>query len=226
MLGKNRNSLIEIPLFEDCADSSEIDQAKQLARFAEGMCIFCEGLPVDGVYYLLEGAAKLVKVNAQGNEKILSFAKKGDCLGLGALIDSTHFTASAIAIVDSTCYFIPKTSILEQMESDSSVNIKIMSVLCREIDSIEEKITRIKHGNVDKRVAEILLDLFHDYGMDDHRFLNIVPSWNDIANLANISANTLARVFSDLKKEGLISTQNKKIRISNPKRLEKLANQV
>lgn len=226
MLGKNRHSLIEIPLFEDCADSSEIDQAKQIARFAESKFIFREGLPVDGVYYLLEGAAKLVKMDAQGNEKILSFAKKGDCLGLGSLIDSTHFTISAIAIVESTCHFIPKISILQQMESDASVNIKIMGALCRDIDSIEEKIARIKHGSVVNRVAEILLDLFYDYGMDDHRFLKIVPSWNDIANLANISKNTLVRVFSDLKKEGLISTQDKKIRISNPKSLEKLANQV
>lgn len=225
MLEKNGHSLSEISLFEDCADSGEIDRAKQLTKFVGGKFMFREGLPVDGVYYLIEGAAKLVKTDAQGNEKVLSFAKKGDCMGLGSLIDSTHFTASAIAVIDSTCYFIPKISILQQMESDSSVNIRIMSALCREIDSIEEKITRIKHGNVVKRVAEILLDLFHDYGMDDHRFLKIVPSWNDIANLANISTNTLVRVFSDFKKEGLISTQNNKIRIFNPKLLEKLANQ-
>lgn len=225
MLGKNGHSSTEISLFEECMDVSEIEREKQLMQFVEGKFIFCEGLPVDGVYYLIDGAAKLVRTDVQGNEKVLSFAKQGDCLGLGSLIDSTHFTASAVAIVHSACYFIPKFSILQQMESDPSVNIKIMGALCREIDALEEKIASLKHANVIKRVSEILLDLFRDYGTDNHRFLKIMPAWNDIANLANISTNTLARVFNDLKKEGLIAIHNKKIRISNPKQLEKFAKQ-
>lgn len=223
MLGKDGYSPIEISLFEDCTETGEMERKKHLAYFAEGKFIFREGLPVNGVYYLIDGAAKIVKTDAHGEEKILTLAKTGDCLGLGSLIDSTHFTASAIAIVNSTCHFIPKLNILQKMETDPSINIKIMSALCKEIDAIEEKITQITHDNVVKRVAELLLDLFRNYGTDDHRFLKIVPSWNDIANIANISNNTLVNVFNDFKRKGIIAIQNKKIRIYKTELLKELA---
>lgn len=224
MLSKNQHTLINISIFNDCdsEDIKRIEQRKKLLVFNNGEYIIRESQSVEGVYCLLEGAAKIVKRDDNQNEKIISLAKKGDILGLRPVIHKTNFTSSAIAITQSSCCFIPKAYITQIIEKYPSVNVKIMISLCKEITEIEEKITSITRKNVANRIAEILLILFQNYGLDQNRFLKIMPSWEDIASMANVTKSTLTRVLNEFKQKNMIAIREKKIQIFNHERLEEL----
>jgi CRP-like cAMP-binding protein len=222
---KYQHSLINISILNDCdsEDIATIENRKQLLNFKNGEYIIHENEQPTGVFCLLNGAAKILKRDIRQKEKIVSLAKEGHILGLRAVIDKTDFTASAVAIVNSSCCFIPKEYISQIIEKYPSINFKIMISLCKELNEIEEKITSLTHKNVLKRVAEILLILVHNYGLDQNYFLKIMPTWDDLANLANITHNTLIRVLNEFKEIGMIGIQNKKIKIFNPNLLEEMA---
>ena len=74
MLSKNQNTLINISIFNDCdsEDVQRIEQQKKLILFSNGEYIIQENQSVEGVYCLLEGAAKIVKRDGNQKEKIVS----------------------------------------------------------------------------------------------------------------------------------------------------------
>ncbi|NIT99650.1 MAG: cyclic nucleotide-binding domain-containing protein, partial [Nitrosopumilaceae archaeon] len=128
MIVAKEHTPLNISLFDDCAseDMNEIERQKKMLNFSNGECIFCENSLALGVYCLLNGGAKIIKKDYQCQERIVSVAKKGDVLGLRSVIDQTNFTASAVAIVNSSCCFIPKENILKVIEKYPGINLKIM----------------------------------------------------------------------------------------------------
>lgn len=225
MYGETKHSPLSTQIFDGCDsdDISSIEKSTRVLCFKKGEYIFREAEPARGVFCLCKGAVKLVKMDAQRNDKILSLAKEGDLLGLRAVIDQANFSSSAVAIVDCRCCFVPQESVYQIIEKYPSINIKMMSALCKEINDIEEKIAIINIKDVPKRVAEILLLLAHDYGLSKDRSLKITPSWDDIADMANIKSSTLMRALHELRHKGVIDIQKKKIKIFNPDLLEEMA---
>lgn len=225
MPGANEQSPLSFPIFHDCnsEDILRIESHKKLLCFNTGDYIFHENDTAKGIFCLSRGAAKIIKTDFEQKEKILSLAKEGDVLGLRAVIDQTRFCSSAVAIADSRCCFIPKEDVYQIIEKYPSANINIMISLCREINEIEEKIAAISDRNVPKRVAEILLMLLHDYGLDQNRFLRIMPCRDDLANLANVTSNTLMRSLNELQQRGMIGIHDNKIKILSLSRLKEIA---
>jgi CRP/FNR family transcriptional regulator len=222
---EEQHTLFDLALFKDCdtKDISKIKHKKKFFTFQEGEKFIQENQPVKGVYCLLDGAAKIVRHDSQQKEKIVSLAKEGDILGLRSVIHKKNFASSAIAIVKSSFCYIPKEYITQIIERCPSSNMKIMISLCNEINEIEEKITSITHKNVVNRIAEILLILVHNYGLDQDHFLKIMPSWDDIASLANVTKSTLAKVLNEFRQKNMIAIREKNIQIFNPHNLEELS---
>lgn len=224
-LTEEQHTLLDLAIFKDC-DSKDIDRIKQkkkIVTFGEGEKIIEENQHVQGIYCLLEGAAKIIRHDTQNKEKIVSLAKEGDILGLRSVIHNRDFSSTAIALIESSFCFIPKEYIAQIIEKCPSVNLKIMISLCKEINEIEEKITSIIHKNVISRIAEILLILFRNYGIDQNRYLKIMLSWDDIASMANVTKNTLTKVLNEFKQKNMIAVSEKKIQIFNHHSLEELS---
>jgi len=225
MFSANQHSPLSFPIFHGCnsEDILTIDKHKKWLSFKNGEYIFNQNASAEGIFCLSKGAAKIIRMDMQQRKKILSLAKEGDILGLRAVIDKTNFSSSAVAIVNSRCCFVPKEYVYQIIEKYPSININIMISLCKEINEIEEKIAIISDKNILKRVAEILLMLVQSYGLDQDYFLKIMPSWDDLANLANITNITLMRALNEFKRRGMIGIQNNKIKIFNSGLLEEIA---
>jgi CRP-like cAMP-binding protein len=225
MFSANQHSPLSFPIFTGC-DSEDIlrlEKNKKWLSFENGEYIFRENEPSNGIYCLSKGAVKIIRRDSQQEEKILSLAKEGDVLGLRAVIDKTGFSSSAVAIVDSHCCFVPKAHVYQIIEKHPSININIMLSLCRQINEIEQKITLISGKNILRRVAEVLLMLMQSYGLDQDNFIKVMPSWDDLANLANITIGTLIRALNEMQQKGWIGIRNRRIKIFNSHLLEGMA---
>jgi CRP/FNR family transcriptional regulator len=224
-LTEEQHTLLDLAIFKDCdsKDIGRIKQKKKIITFQEGEKIIEENQSAEGVYCLLEGAAKIIRHDTQNKEKIVSLAKEGDILGLRSVIHNKNFSSTAMALVKSSFCFIPKEYITQIIEKCPSVNLKIMISLCKEINEIEEKINSITHKNVVNRIAEILLILFRNYGLDQNNYLRIMLSWDDIASMANVTKNTLTKVLNEFKQKNMIAVCEKKIQIFNHHSLEELS---
>ena len=69
--------------------------------------------------------------------------------------------------------------------------------------------------SVKRRMAEILMYSHNNFGTDDEGYLSIVLSREDYASIVGTATESAIRILSQFKKEGLISTTGKRIKIDD-----------
>jgi CRP/FNR family transcriptional regulator len=94
-------------------------------------------------------------------------------------------------------------------------------MLSAELGKAEEQILHIAQRPVRQRLAEALILLKETYGTEDgdSAALNARMSREELAGIVGTAVETLVRTMADFKKEQLISTDKKKIRILDLPRL-------
>ena len=85
-------------------------------------------------------------------------------------------------------------------------------------------ITDIAQKTVRERLAEILLLLVHDFGLDNESFLNISLTREELANIVGTATESVIRLLSEFKSDKLLELNGRKIKILNKKGLEKISN--
>ena len=206
---------------------SLINGNKSCVHYKKGQVIFYEDNLAQGVYCISQGVVKLVKSSEDGREQIIRFSKRGDFLGYRALIAEEPFVASAECVEDTVACFIPRQPFLEVLAENPRVNQEMLKSLCHELGIADEKITSLAHKSVRERLAETLLILHATFEEDgkgeDNDYIHIVLPREDIANIVGTATETLIRLLSDFKKEGLIELKGKRIRLLDRSKLARIS---
>lgn len=198
---------------------------KHCNYYQKGQTVFNEGNLPSGLFCINSGKVKISQAGTEGKEQILRLAKDSDILGYRALISGEAYSATATVIEDSKICLIPKSVFYEIIQHNSSLTSSIMKLLANELKEAESKITNLAQKPVLERVAETLLMLKEYYGTEiNDNSLNITITREEIANIVGTATETVIRLMSELKKEGLIDLDGKKIKILKGDALLKLAN--
>jgi CRP/FNR family transcriptional regulator len=203
----------------------EIDAAKVCTIYKKGDVVFHEGTYPFGIYCVNTGKIKLSHSGDDGREQIVRLAKPGDIIGYKALLSAEKYTASAIALDDSSVCFIPKDLFISILQKDANLSFEMMRIIASELRKAETKITHLAQKPVRERLAETLLFIKETYGVEqDGTTLNVRLSREEIANLVGTATESAIRLLSEFKKDGLIELQGKKIRLLNPEEITRTAN--
>lgn len=205
---------------------SEIDQHKTSNVYKKGQVVFYEGNHPMGLFCLQSGKIKIYKTGVEGKEQIVRFAKPGDFLGYRALISNELYTASAAAMEDCKICLIDKHVFFNLLDGDKGFNWKMMQQLSRELRQAEEFMTDLAQKTVRERVAEVLVLLRTKYGYENEssKTLNTSLSREELASYVGTATETLIRLLSEFKSDGIIDTQGQKISILKPEVLVQIAN--
>lgn len=209
---------------ENC-NLEEIEAAKVFTSYKKGQVVFHEGAYPFGIYCVNSGKIKLSHSGDDGREQIVRLAKPGDIIGYKALLSAEKYTASAIAIDDSTVCFIPKDLFMSVLQKDPNLSFEMMKILAGELRKAEAKITHLAQKPVRERLAETLLFIKETYGLEpDGATLSVRLSREEIANLVGTATESAIRLLSEFKKDGLIDLQGKKIKLLDQAELMRTAN--
>lgn len=202
-----------------------IDEHKECVKFKKGDVIFSEGGVPRGMYCIKKGVVKVSKMTSQGKEQIFFFSQPGDFLGYRSLIGEETYNASATALEDSNVCFIPKADFLEILHKNPAFFNKMIKKVCAQLGIMEQNLTIIAQKSVKERLATTLLMLKESYGMDGDQstLIDIRLSREEIANVVGTATETVIRLLSSFKSDGLIDFDGKKIRVLNEPELKRLA---
>ena len=207
----------------DTIDS--VNDSKVCTPYKKGNYIFHEGMRPQGVYCVNYGKIKLSKLGEDGKEQILRLVKPGDLLGYRSLLGEGNYNASAVVMEDSGVCFIPKDLFMGVLQRDGVLSMEMMKLLSRDLKHAEQSITHLAQKPVRERLAEALLFMKETYGyLPDGKTIDLRITREEIANLVGTATETAIRLLSDLKNEGVISLEGKKIQIADVNRLIKIAN--
>ena len=206
-------------------DLSRINNHKTCIQYKKGQNIFYEGTRPMGLYCMNGGKVKVYKNNSQGKEYILYIAKPGDFLGYRALLSEEFYAASATVMEDAKICFIQREDFFEVLQKNPAFMKKVVKAICHEMGIMEEKMAELAHKSVRERLAANLLMLKETYGMEGEgsELIDITLSREDLASIVGTATETVIRLLSEFKNDGLISFEGKKIRVLDPKKLARQA---
>lgn len=200
-----------------------ISDGKVSRPFKKGEVIFDEGEHLKGIYCVRNGIAKLSKLSTNGKDQIIKFVSNGEVLGQRSVIAKEPTNLRAIAVNDMNSCFIPKNIILDNLHDNPDFSLEMLHNLAHELKEADDVIVNISQKSVKQRIAETLLHLEESFGVDQEGFMIIQLSREDISNIVGTATESCIRMLSELKKEKLIATSGKRIKITNVIKLRKLS---
>lgn len=203
----------------------ELELVKNTIRYNKGQFIYYEETPPTGVYCIYEGKVKVIKQSPDGKEQIVYLAKSGDLLGTKDLIVLNQHTTSACTLEDSVICHIPKTVFFSMLEKNHVLYGKINAHLCKVLGLIEGKVLSFSQRSVRERIAINILHLNADFGIKNNNeiLIDVSLSREDMANMVGTATETVIRILSEFKKEGMVNFSGKKMTITNINNLKKVA---
>jgi CRP-like cAMP-binding protein len=204
----------------------ELGQQKIMNKYIKGQTLFHEGNPPYGLYCINSGKFKLTKISSNAKDSIIRIIGPGDILGHRSLFSNDNYRATATALEDCHVCFIDKKFIEKLIENNPSVSKQLISHLTKSMGVVEEKVANFYQKNVRERLAALLLEFNHKFGVDEdgQRKLDIKLTREEMASIVGVATETLIRFMSEFKEEGAISQKGKALYIKSEKKLKELGN--
>lgn len=214
-------------VFQDMAPDQLqcIDHQKVCNVYKKGQVLFHEGNRPLGVYCVKAGKIKIYKMGTDGREQIVRLAGPGDLVGYRAFLGEEHYTCTATTLEDSQVCFVDRNSFQKVLRDNQDLSSNLIGLLSQELREAENMIRDMAQKSVRERLAEALIVLKNKFGMDesDPHCLSAKMSREEIASFVGTATETAIRLLSELKDEGVIETQGKKIKILKPRELLAIA---
>jgi CRP/FNR family transcriptional regulator len=198
----------------------QVSISKGCRTYAKGEMIFyAEDLP-SGLFCIHRGRIKVYKVGSDGKEQIVRLAKEGDILGYRSLISGDRYSAYAVPLEPSQICHVPKDVFFSVLATDYKLTSRLLSLLSNDLKVAEQRIVELAQKPVRERLAETLLLLAETYGLEkDGITLSITLTRNEIANITGTATESVSRLLSKLRQEGIIDMVGRKLKILDRKRL-------
>jgi CRP/FNR family transcriptional regulator len=202
-----------------------ISEVKNLIPHRRGQILYYEGTKPLGIFCINSGVIKVYKTASNGKEQILYLAKEGDFLGYSALLGEENYSSSAMIIEDAKICFIPREAFLGSMMKNAEFFKRITKQLCHELGVMEEKLTDASQKSIRERLALLLLQLANTYGVDGggYQRINLLLTREELAGMVGTATESVIRLLSEFKKDGLIELEGKKILLKDKKGLARLS---
>ena len=190
-------------------------------NYLKGETIFMEQDEGNGFYLVAEGQVKIFKVSVSGKEHILHVFGPGEPFGEVPVFSGRRFPANAEAIQESRLLFFPRSAFLSLITSHPSLALNMLAVLSMRLRQFTQQIENLSLKEVPARLAAYLLYLSTEQGREEFVVLDI--SKGQLASLLGTIPETLSRILGRMSKQGIIGTEDRKIRLLDREALESLA---
>lgn len=199
-----------------------IADCKSSFTIKKGEPIFSEGENVNGIFCIKDGVCKMTKLSANGNEQIIKLITKGELLGQRSMISDEPVNLNAVAVEDMEVCFIPKAEIMQFFNQNNQFSMNVLKTICGDLKDADEHLVAMAQKPVKQRLAETLLYLHDNFGVDTDNSLKIKLSREEIAGMVGTATESCIRLLSEFNKQGIIELSGKKIIISDRNKLSRL----
>ncbi|CAM4286605.1 cAMP-binding domain of CRP or a regulatory subunit of cAMP-dependent protein kinases [Pedobacter westerhofensis] len=184
--------------------------------------IYYEGDQVSGIYLVLTGKVKTIKLSEDGRELLTGMYGPDEYFGIPALLLNEPYAETAEALEDTTICQLPKDMLEELLNRYPDVARQFIHILSNNLLDKEEQLLQLAYHSVRKRMAEVLIRLCKLEKQEGQISLRI--SRDNLAAMAGMATETVSRILSDFKDEGIIERKGSQIGILDYLKLQQMKN--
>jgi CRP-like cAMP-binding protein len=206
---------------------ADVSHNKVMNSYKKGQTIFFQGNPPFGLYCIAQGKIKVSKVGNDGKESIIRIAGPGDVLGHRSLFSKENYSATATVIEDAAICFLDKNYIYGALKTDPTIALNLIQKLSKDMGAAETRNASMSQKSARERLAELFLTFMKNYGQEesDGRVrLDIKLNRDEIASIVGTAHETIIRLISEFKEEGILEQEGKVIFICDEEKLLDFAN--
>ena len=189
--------------------------------FKKNQVVHYEGDDAVGVYLVVTGKIKTIKMAEDGRELMTGIYQKEDFLGTNTILSNKPHDDTATALEDSNLCFFPKTQFDELLSLYPDIAGKFLKILSNEIRDKDAYLLQLAYQSVRKRIAQAILRLFRENNIETDC---ISISRDDLAALSGTASETVSRTLTEFKNEGLIEKKGSFLKILNQDKISNMRN--
>ncbi|MBR0970435.1 MULTISPECIES: Crp/Fnr family transcriptional regulator [Bradyrhizobium] len=164
-----------------------------------------------GLYEVITGKLRLVRVDRAGREALLHVAVAGETLAEASLF-APAYHCDAIATTNAVVRLYPKAIVLTEFERNPETAQAFMAMLARQVMKLR---TRVEQRNIHSARDRVRHYLALNTGADG-RNVKLTGTLKDLAGELGLTHEALYRTLADMAAAGEIERLKGKIRLSKP----------
>jgi CRP/FNR family cyclic AMP-dependent transcriptional regulator len=204
------------------------DQLALLARsvgtqiFERDEVIFHQGSIGSTLYIIVLGQVRIFTISEAGQELTVTLFRDGDFFGEMALLDGQPRAASAKAMCRTTTLTLHRAAFLHTIDACPPIAASVLEVLTARLRHSNSIAAQLANLSASQRVVRQLCDLATCYGIADGGAIRIDLhlTQDDLASLSGTTRETVNRVLSNLRDQGLIRVERARVSVLKMQQLE------
>lgn len=180
----------------------KMDARRSELSFRKGELLTKQGMLMTHLFYLREGFAKLFLESA-GEKIIVGIARPGTFIGIQSLYGEPVFPFSAEAMTDAEICLKDIQVFRELVLENSRFARGVIEILNRDLVQSYNRTFSLTSKQIDGRFSELLIFLAKVFYQSNPFELTI--SRREIAELISTSPESVSRLISKFKADGIIS---------------------
>ena len=221
-------SLNAVPLFALLSPQARADLARACIwrRFRAHEQIIHQFDSGRDVYFVVDGQVRVVIYSLSGRELSFSDLGVGGCFGELAAIDGLPRSAGVIARTDCTVARMGGDHFVDMVSAHPSMAVFMLSHLASLVRRATERIVDLSTLAANNRVHAEVLRLAGAGRCGNQSTIQPIPTHAEIASRVSAARETVARVFGDLARMGIVERQGDRLVIHDYDRLLTLVRDV
>jgi CRP/FNR family transcriptional regulator, dissimilatory nitrate respiration regulator len=194
----------------------------QVRNYGKGVVVALTGQEMDSLYILMNGSVSGEMMDYSGKTLKIEDIEAPRPLASAFLFGSTRkFPVTVTANTDVSFIVIPRPDFLVLMQRNQVVLANYLNAISSRAQFLSQKLHFLSFKSIREKIAHFLLQ---QTGSRLNSF-ELKITQQQLADLFCVSRPALARVFGEMQKEGLISTDHKTITLLDRERLNILLRQ-
>jgi CRP-like cAMP-binding protein len=145
-------------------------------------------------------------------------------MGFRSTITRERACTTAKVLEDALICFVHAETVFEFVKKNGDFALELLQISCKELGEANDYITDIAQKTVRERLAEVIIHLRKDFDLDNEKYLQITLTREELANMVGTATESVIRLLSEFKQDGLIELHGRRIKILDEKTLVKIGN--
>jgi CRP/FNR family cyclic AMP-dependent transcriptional regulator len=195
-------------------------EEQQVRKYPAGSYIFMPGAPTPEMIYILkEGRIEMFRLSSDGKRLTTGEIFPGTVIGLRGVLARATQKNFAQAVEDSTISTISKEQFIKYLNSNPALAVRLLENSYQLVSMLEERLIAVTYVSVRLRLADFLLNNIND---DSEILSNFTQE--EIGNTIGAARQVVTKHLSMMRKEGLLTTKPKEIKVIDRRGLEQILN--
>jgi len=194
-----------------------------IQHFKKNQKIYSEGGTPQHLMCLLKGKVKIYKEGIGGRSQIIRIIRPMQYFAYRAYFAEENYQTDAMAFEPSIVGMVPMPIVNDLFRDNFNLCQFFIKQLSVDLGIADERTVTLTQKHIRGRLAEALVFLIDNYGLEEDNAINIYLAREDLANLSNMTTSNAIRTLSTFVSERVIVLDGRKIKILDEERLRKIS---